>query len=220
MELPGDTMQDRDRLTLEKLFSACLRDKSLLKEAQTLLHNISTIDSTDTLFWGFFVIAVVKEPNETQALAQLGNDFAKFLVEKGLSISDRQPESSEGTVLHLSASAGNVPMTKFLVEEKKADLFAINDDDDKETPLDRAKKELEDPDTVDIQTIEGLKTVITYLEQKQLLVTNRTSLIPPDSPILAERRPTPPPRTPSPTDHSPTNSSSPENDRTEKMKHK
>lgn len=200
-------MQDQDRLKLEELSSACLRDKSRLKEAQTLFQNISTIDSADSLFWVFFDAAIFKRSNEDEALAQLGNDFAKSLIEKGLSISDRQPQSSDGTTLHLAACAGNLSIVKFLVEEKKADITATNDDDDQETPLDLAKKELADPDTTDTQTIEDLKKVIVYLEQKQLLYTNRTSPLAADSPIHAERRPTPPPRTPSPTEHSPTTGS-------------
>ncbi len=217
-------MQDQNIIEkLEDLSSACLWDKRQLKTAKAFIQNIrlTDIDSITPFLWDFFNAAVRKDSDEDEELAREGYDFARFLIEEmGLSIRARQPQSSDGTVLHLAACAGNIPVTKFLIEEKKANLNATNDDEDKKTPLDLAKKELNDL-TTDKKTREDLEKVIEYLEQKQKELSHKL-IIASDSPLHVEQqqRTTPPPGTPSPTSHSPTNAGSPENERTEQLKKK
>ena len=199
---------------LMDILTSSREDKSQLQKAQQLLQNIS-IDFDDSLPRGLFANAVSNQLDEKEEDTQLGDKFAIFLIEKGFPLDKNQPTNGTiTTALHIAASLGNLPITQYIVA-KGGNLLAQNDEG--QTARDLAQIELDElrnisPDKEEQESlnkeIADFESVVTFLNKK-MEAQSMPLIIPSDSPMHAERKPTPPPCSPSPTEHSPSSPGSP-----------
>ena len=126
---------------LEEAIDQCHANPGQFEIIKTLLEKVGAkVDPKNSKTWTLFILAVYdfyEDPVKSKDWAEVQNAVAKLVIEKGLPVDAVQLPGKE-TPLILTAHAGNFAVAQFLVEDKKADVNAV--DAKGRTPLFLAKE--------------------------------------------------------------------------------